>query len=158
MARTISQTINLQAPPESLDRYITRIDENGITVHPENNNSNFLEITSNGIELKQGSRTLAYYGETIKLGDLITFLQLTGTSLDFVLNNRTMATFGYNDMYESYGLTAENVMITGAGNAMRLDNGLHGTYQGQFILETRSNGHLSLKPGLIRTEEEEEEE
>lgn len=155
--RTVSQTINLKNPDESVGKYITRIDENGITVHPEDNNSSFLEITSNGIELKQGSRTLAYYGETIRLGDLITFLQLTGISLDFILNSRTMATFGYNEMYESYGLTAENVMITGAGNAMRLDNGLHGTYQGQFILETRSNGHLSLKPGLTRTEEEEEE-
>ena len=84
-------------------------------------------------------------------------MTLTPTQLTFFLNQRNMANFGYNEMYESYGLTVENIMITGAGNALRLDNGLHGTYQGQFILETRSNGHLSLKPGLTRTEEEEEE-
>ena len=155
MARTVSQTINLQVP-DQISKYITEITDNGIKVHPEGDTSSSLEITSDGIDLKQGSKVLAHYGNITTIGDLISFLQLTSQSLEFVLNNRVMADFGYNDMYESYGLTAENVMVTGAGNAIRLDNGLHGTYQGQYILETRKNGHLSLKPGLRRTEEEEE--
>lgn len=84
------------------------------------------------------------------------YLTLSASLMQFWLNQKSMAHFGYDKMYESYGITVENVMITGAGNALRLDNGLNGTYQGQFILETRSNGHLSLKPGLKRDEEEEE--
>lgn len=155
--RTISQTIDLTN--KSIDKYITRISETGITIHPENEsiNTNYIEINSNGVDIKQGDNVLAHYGQSITLGNLLTFLQLTSTALEFYLNQRPMASFGYNDLYESYGLTAENVMITGAGNAIRLDNNLNGTYQGQYILETRSNGHLSLKPGLMRGEEEEEE-
>lgn len=158
MARTVSQTINLQTPSESLDKYITRIDENGITVHPENENQpNHIEINAQGIDLKQGSRVIAHYGNSIILGDLLSFLQLDSQALEFFLNNKSMGRFGYSDIFKSYGVNAENVMIKGAGNALRLDNNINGTYQGQFILETRSNGHLSLKPGLKRTEEEEEE-
>ena len=65
-----------------------------------------------------------------------------------------MSQFGYDEIFESYGVQAENIFIKGAGNALRLDNNVNGTYQGQYILETRANGHLSLKPGLRRTEEE----
>lgn len=155
MARTVSQTINLQTPSESLDKYITRIDENGITIHSENENqSNHIEINAQGVDLKQGSRVIAHYGNSIILGDLLSFLQLDSQALEFFLNNKSMGRFGYSDIFESYGVNAENVMIKGAGNALRLDNDTNGTYQGQYILETRANGHLSLKPGLRRSEEE----
>ena len=153
--RTVSQTINLKSPDELVGKYITRIDENGITVHPENENQpNHIEINAQGIDLKQGSRVIAHYGNSIILGDLLSFLQLDSQALEFFLNNKSMGRFGYSDIFESYGVNAENVMIKGAGNALRLDNDANGTYQGQYILETRANGHLSLKPGLRRSEEE----
>ena len=82
------------------------------------------------------------------------YLLITDKVLRFYLNNNVMSQFGYDDIFESYGVQAENIFIKGAGNALRLDNNVNGTYQGQYILETRANGHLSLKPGLRRTEEE----
>ena len=47
--RVISQTIDLTDPNESVTKYITKIDQNGITVHPENNDSR-VQINSDGIE------------------------------------------------------------------------------------------------------------
>lgn len=152
--RTISQTIDLTNKP--INKYITEITNKGIIIHPEDtSDTHEILINSTGIDLKIGAKILAHYGSDIILGNSSNNLTLTPTQLTFFLNQRNMANFGYNLLYESYGLTAENIMITGAGNALRLDNGLKGSYQGQFILETRSNGHLSLKPGLIHTEEEE---
>ena len=50
--RTVSQSINLQADQTS--KYITRISSDGITVHPEvqNSGSNYIHIDSNGLRIK----------------------------------------------------------------------------------------------------------
>lgn len=155
MSRTVSQTINLQAVPEAVSKYITRIDENGITVHPESEESNnYLQIDSNGINIYGLNGNNAQYGESIILGNINTYLTIAPNMLEFFYNKKSMARFGYDEIFESYGVQAENIFIKGAGNALRLDNNVNGTYQGQYILETRANGHLSLKPGLRRTEEE----
>lgn len=153
MARTVSQTINLQASDQT-EKYITRIDENGITVHPENNNLSYLQINASGININTNVGTSARYGESIVLGNSSTYLQITPSMLEFIYNQKSMSRFGYDEIFESYGVQAENIFIKGAGNALRLDNNVNGSYQGQYILETRANGHLSLKPGLRRTEEE----
>lgn len=153
MARTVSQTINLQASDQT-EKYITRIDENGITVHPENNNLSYLQINASGININTNVGTSARYGESIVLGNSSTYLQITPSILEFIYNQKSMSRFGYDEIFESYGVQAENIFIKGAGNALRLDNNVNGSYQGQYILETRANGHLSLKPGLSRTEEE----
>lgn len=165
MSRIVSKTIDLanQTPynevSDYVSKYITDINNNGIQIHPENasDSSYYIQIDGNNIQLMQGSKLIAQYGDIIKLGDVLSYVQITPTFLEFLLNNKSMGYFGYSDIFESYGINTENVMIKGAGNALRLDNNINGTYQGQFILETRSNGHLSLKPGLKRTEEEEEE-
>lgn len=95
------------------------------------------------------------FGKSIRIGNTQNaYLELISNALMFYLNSKKMATFGYSEIFEQYGVEAENIFITGAGNALRLDNGVNGSYQGQYILETRANGHLSLKPGLRRTEEE----
>ena len=112
-------------------------------------------FSPSGIDLYHPLKGLiSHFGETIKLGDARTYLEITSALLEFFLNSRSMGKFGYSDIFESYGVEVENVMIKGAGNALRLDNNVNGTYQGQYILETRANGHLSLKPGLSRTDEE----
>ena len=51
--RVVSQTINLQTPDQT-GKYITRIDQNGITVHPENQtqNSNYIHIDGSGFKIK----------------------------------------------------------------------------------------------------------
>ena len=135
--------------------YITKIDERGITIHPEDpTSSNYLQINSDGISINTTKGTIAKYGESIRLGDSSTYLEITSNIVEFFDNKKSMAKFGYDEIFESYGVQGENIFIKGAGNALRLDNNVNGTYQGQYILETRANGHLSLKPGLRRTEEE----
>lgn len=135
--------------------YITKIDERGITIHPEDpTSSNYLQINSDGISINTVKGTIAKYGESIRLGDSSTYLEITSNIVEFFDNKKSMAKFGYDEIFESYGVQGENIFIKGAGNALRLDNNVNGTYQGQYILETRANGHLSLKPGLRRTEEE----
>ena len=156
MSRTVSQTINLQTPDQT-SKYITEISDNGITIHPKNineTNASYLQIDGNNITINTIRGAIAKYGENIRLGDLLTYLEITSNMIEFFNNNKSMARFGYDEIFESYGVQGENVFIKGAGNALRLDNNVNGTYQGQYILETRANGHLSLKPGLKRTEEE----
>lgn len=156
MSRTISQTINLQTPDQT-SKYITEISDNGITIHPKStneSNTSYLQIDGNNITINTIRGAIAKYGENIRLGDLLTYLEITSNMIEFFNNNKSMARFGYDEIFESYGVQGENVFIKGAGNALRLDNNVNGTYQGQYILETRANGHLSLKPGLKRTEEE----
>lgn len=154
--RTVSQTINLQTPDQT-SKYITEISDNGITIHPKSineTNTSYLQIDGNNITINTIRGAIAKYGENIRLGDLLTYLEITSNMIEFFNNNKSMARFGYDEIFESYGVQCENVFIKGAGNALRLDNNVNGTYQGQYILETRANGHLSLKPGLKRTEEE----
>ena len=122
-------------------------------IHLNTLNNSYLQIDSTGIHINTNKGDIAQYGETIHLGDLLTYLEITSNILEFFNNQKSMARFGYDEIFESYGVQAENVFIKGAGNALRLDNNVNGTYQGQYILETRANGHLSLKPGLIRMEE-----
>ena len=67
MARTISQTINLQAVPEAVSKYITRIDGGGIKIHDsQRQNLDYLQLTSNGIDIKQNNVSVASFGtETV---------------------------------------------------------------------------------------------
>lgn len=53
MSRTVSQTINLQTPDQT-GKYISEIDQNGITVHPENQaqNSNYVHIDGSGFKIR----------------------------------------------------------------------------------------------------------
>lgn len=61
MSRTVSQTINLQSP-NMMDKYITEIDNNGISIHPENDRNNEIEISDN-IIIKRNGAQVASYGE-----------------------------------------------------------------------------------------------
>ena len=66
--RTISQSINLQKQPDSdLNKYITEIGSNGITVHPEGQgNTNYLQIDSD-VEIVRNGISVAEYGENIRI-------------------------------------------------------------------------------------------
>ena len=154
--RVVSRTIDLsQLSIDSSLKYITANSEKDITIHPENQeDSTYLQINTSGISINTIKGMIAQYGENIRLGDILNYLEITSEVMEFFNNRKSMAKFGYDEMFESYGIQGENMFIKGAGNALRLDNAVNGTYQGQYILETRANGHLSLKPGLRRTEEE----
>lgn len=120
-----------------------------------NDGSGKILLSTSGLSLYNSlSELVSSYGQTIKIGVTSSaYLEIVSNALLFFLDSKKRATFGYNEIFQQYGVEAENIFITGAGNALRLDNALNGSYQGQYILETRSNGHLSLKPGLRRTEE-----
>lgn len=63
MSRTVSQTINLQAVPEAVSKYITRIDGGGISIHDtQRQNLDYLQLTSNGIDIKQNDVSIAEFG------------------------------------------------------------------------------------------------
>lgn len=112
-------------------------------------------FSPNSVDIYDANRgKVASFGQVITLGSPETHLAITSLVMQYLLNSKVMATFGYDDLFKSYGITVENVMIKGAGNALRLDNNVQGTNKGQYILETRKNGHLSLKPGLKLDEEE----
>ena len=60
--RTVSQSISLQADQTS--KYITRISSDGITVHPEvqNSRSNYIHIDSNGLKIKNQASGIPVVG------------------------------------------------------------------------------------------------
>lgn len=63
MSRTVSQTINLQTVPEAVSKYITRIDGGGISIHDtQRQNLDYLQLTSNGIDIKQNNISIASFG------------------------------------------------------------------------------------------------
>ena len=49
-------------------KYITRIDNNGITVHPSGTTNNRLLINANGTEVFKGNTSVAFYGDTARIG------------------------------------------------------------------------------------------
>ena len=65
--RTVSQTINLQTPDQAL-KYITEIGNNGISVHPNNDINNGVEI-SDSIVIKKNGTQVASYGENTTIGN-----------------------------------------------------------------------------------------
>lgn len=71
MARTVSQTINLQAVPEAVSKYITRIDGGGISIHDtQRQNLDYIQLDSNGLKLYKdgGNYTTAEFGSTSYIG------------------------------------------------------------------------------------------
>lgn len=142
--------------------YASNVDiEGAINVNDElNSNIYTKEEVNSGLENAAATATnfiktsIDGSGIQIAAQNASAYLLITDKVLRFYLNDNVMSQFGYDEIFESYGVQAENIFIKGAGNALRLDNNVNGTYQGQYILETRANGHLSLKPGLRRTEEE----
>lgn len=75
MARTISQTINLQARPESVSKYITDLTSAGIIVHPENFNENdsatqnYIQLDGNGLNIYKNGISVAEYGDNTRIGE-----------------------------------------------------------------------------------------
>ena len=58
--------------PEDLDNYITRIDNNGIRVHPYSTENNSVVINASGMEVFKGgtaaANSVAFYGDTARIG------------------------------------------------------------------------------------------
>lgn len=66
--RTISKTIDLKSPSEAVDKYITKIGQDGIHVHPEGNSVDGVIITDSISIVTNGTPVASYGAETI-IGD-----------------------------------------------------------------------------------------
>lgn len=70
--RTISKIISLKdTSKEEIAKYITKIDDSGIKIHPEvwNNNSQYVQIDGNGFAVWDNNKQIAQYGEEATIGD-----------------------------------------------------------------------------------------
>lgn len=74
MAEIASGSIDLKSLKIASEpnKYITRISENGISIHPENNENNGVNITDH-IEMIQNGQIIAKYGSNIIVGNENTF-------------------------------------------------------------------------------------
>lgn len=111
MPRTVSQTINLQAVPEAVSKYITRIDGGGISIHDtQRQNLDYLQLTSNGIDIKQNNISIASFGANgARIGqNQKSHIEIDATSLKLKdLYNRPYVIF--QDMWDE---TIEGTLVT----------------------------------------------
>lgn len=70
--RVVSGAIRLDPPAEKeVSKYITRVDSNGITIHPEvwSNSSSYIQLNGTGMELFNSSGiSIAQYGASTRIG------------------------------------------------------------------------------------------
>ena len=51
-------------------RYITHVDDNGVSIHPKSTTANRLLINANGTEVFKGNTSVAFYGDTARIGKM----------------------------------------------------------------------------------------
>ena len=114
-------TLSITVDPS---KYITRISEAGITVHPEDtSNNNFLRITANGIDIVKNNITVASYGSDITIGSISgqnVFIDNNGIQLkngqNTLANFGTTITIGENNgknvYIDSNGIQIRNLLTT----------------------------------------------
>lgn len=67
--RVVSQTINLQTPDQT-GKYISKIDGGGISIHDsQRQESDYIQLTSNKIDITQNNNLVASFGKNAQLGD-----------------------------------------------------------------------------------------
>ena len=140
MSRTVSQTINLQSP-NMMDKYITEIDNNGISIHPENDRNNEIEISDN-IIIKRNGAQVASYGENAIIGAEESFhikldADQTEGRLSFYQGPNEVAYINNNELY-----------ITQSVVLMQMDLGIpvarDGFGQWSWKIRKNANGRNNL--------------
>lgn len=130
--RVISQTIDLTDPNESVTKYITKIDQNGITVHPENNDSR-VQINSDGIEFFKTDKSLAAYGTDVRIGDENGFyVKMTNQRLSFYDKDTEVAYISNNQLYITKSVVLKQMDV---GTPMENAHG------GQWSWKVRENAN-----------------
>lgn len=64
----IAQSITVMNPYTTATSYITDISNDGIKIHDANTTSNSIVIDSNGIDIYKNNTSVAFYGETSRIG------------------------------------------------------------------------------------------
>lgn len=63
--RTISQQIDLTNQAEPVNKYITKIDSEGIIIHPEDqSNNNYVQLNGNGLDIYKNNTSVAQFGSS----------------------------------------------------------------------------------------------
>lgn len=91
---------------EEANKYITAIDEHGITIHPEARTAepgihiHEIELNGSGLEILRDGQSLASYGDTLRIGDENGFhIVMTGNKLSFFQKEEEVAYITNNQLY-----------------------------------------------------------
>lgn len=101
------------AAAKTATSYITRIDDNGIKVHAVNNvSSNYAKIDANGMEIFKGGNSVAFYGDTARVGKASGGNFYTdGTNLYLRSGTTNRATLSNNGTLTVSGNTGNTVVL-----------------------------------------------
>ena len=81
-------------------KYITKINDTGITIHPEfwDNQSSYIKLDGTGMELfDSNDDSIAYYGNTIRVGKTSSGnVSISSSTIDIKDKTTTLASFGIN--------------------------------------------------------------
>lgn len=94
--RTISQQIDLTNQAEPVNKYITKIDSEGIKIHPEDqSNNNYIQLDGNGLNIYKNNISIANYGSAARIGNINNFYMLINSGgLEVYSGNTSMAHYG----------------------------------------------------------------
>ncbi len=95
-------------------KYITKINDYGITIHPEDtSNNNFLQITANGVDIVKNNITVASYGSNIVIGSTSGKNVLIDSNGIQLKNSSTiLANFGTNQIQIGANGTSRAIINT----------------------------------------------
>ena len=116
-------------------KYITKINDTGITIHPEvwTNQSSYIQLTGTGMELFNSSGvSIAQYGSTARIGYISGNnynINITGTAIDLRYNTNVLNRINSNGMalYDGNGVANNNIIAQFGMNSAQigLSNGTH---------------------------------
>ena len=139
--RVISQTINLTNKP--INNYITEITNEGISIHPDSNINDGIEI-SDHIIIKKNGTPVAYYGESTIIGAEDGFhikLDANDTEgrLSFYQGPNEVAYINNNQLYISQSVVLEQMDL----GTLISNNGF-----GQWSWKVHPNGQSPSRNNL----------
>ena len=107
--RTISQQIDLTNQAEPVNRYITKIDSEGIKIHPEDqSNNNYIQLNGNGLDIYKNNTSVAQFGSSgARIGKTDqSHVDIQSEGIKFYGgNNNVVANIGYDDVNDCYYYT-----------------------------------------------------
>jgi hypothetical protein len=126
--------------------YITRIDDNGITVHPSGGTASRLQVNANGTTVYQNDTDVAFYGASARIGkadgDRVVVDSTNGITIYKTNSKRLQTTANGVDVYGSDGTTS----IASFGSTTRI-----GTASAQRVSVGKNNVDIYDSNNKLRT-------
>ena len=98
--------------------YITKIDNNGITLHPSSGTANRTVVNASGQEIFKNNVSVAFFGDTSRIGPASgKHVQIDSDSFDIYDGATQLSTFESNKLVLGYGtgLTIQKLTLPSAG-------------------------------------------